>query len=597
MIFKKSCLVLVGLVFTACGGGGGTGGTVNTSNLPTNSSIKVSLTKTSNKPVSKITHTVSSNPNKIHPKAICGDVSKAEPKVTVSYAINQSVNTVNKVTSNDTSNKTTATISGKITFDSIPFKTGGRLGLDYDAKIVKNVRGATVQIVNASGTTVGTTTTDVNGDYSITVTEDEVKVRVLAQLYKAPSSGESSWNFQIKDNTNGDALYVMEGSLASLGTTGTQIRNLNAASGWGGSSYTSTRAAAPFSMLDVVYEAIEKVTSAQSDAVFGSLDVFWSKDNIASSGNKNLGQITTSHFDGTALYILGKENSDTDEYDTAVVAHEWGHYYEAKFSRSDSIGGSHGSADMLDIRVAFGEGFGTAFGCIIINSNLYLDSSGTRQETTGVFSDVEAGGSRTNPGWYNEASIYSILYDIYDSDNDVGDTLSLGFTPMHQALIGAQKNTAAFTSIFSFIKVLKDENPSSAVAIDALTSNESIAPITDIYGTGRTNRAVNANPLYSTLTEGGSIGIVLDYSATATSTDNMLGRYNFVKFTISNPGTYTIDLSQIAGSAALDPDMSLYKEGSTTAIAEITNEGTTDTISVDLTAGNYRMAVIVYTSN
>jgi len=67
--------------------------------------------------------------------------------------------------------------------------------------------------------------------------------------------------------------------------------------------------------------------------------------------------------------------------------------------------------------------------------------------------------SSDNPGWYSEASVYRILYDLYDDHDDGADRLSLGFAPMHKVLIDAQKNTNAFTSIFSFITALKAQNP------------------------------------------------------------------------------------------------------------------------------------------
>ena len=426
---------------------------------------------------------------------------------------------------------TNVVLSGTVTYDFVPFGNGLNSGLDYNNMSHKKVRGVVVDIVDASGVIIGTTHTDSNGFYSVSVTGTSAKVRVSAQLLQAVSAGNSSWNFQVKDNTNSNALYVIEGSLASLGTSGTQTRNLNAPSGWDGTSYSSTRVAAPFAILDVVYEAIQMVKGAQNDAVFAPLNIFWSKHNIAASGNTSLGQIITSHFEATGLYILGAENSDTDEYDRAIIAHEWGHYYEANFSRADSRGGGHGGGDILDIRLAFGEGFGTAIGCMINGSPLYQDSSGISQHTTGVFANLENGGSRRNPGWYSEASIYSILYDIYDNHDDAGDTLSLGFAPMHRVLIGAQKNTNAFTSIFSFITALKAENPGYEAEIDAITANESIAAITDIYGTGRTNRVLeNANPLYAELPVGGSVDIVTNYSASATYATSALGIFNFVKF-------------------------------------------------------------------
>lgn len=450
-------------------------------------------------------------------------------------------------------------------------------------------------MVNSDGTVVASTTTDASGAYAVSATGITLKVRVSAKLYKAVNFGESSWDFQIKDNTNSDALYVMEGSLASLGTTGTQTRNLNASSGWGGSSYSSTRTAAAFSMLDVVYQAIEKITTAQSDAVFPSLDIFWSKNNIASSGTKSLGQITTSHFDGTALYILGAEDSDTDEYDTAVMGHEWGHYYESKFSRSDSIGGSHGGEDMLDIRLAFGEGFGTAIGCMIIDSHLYLDSLGSEQGNTGVFTNLEDGGSTTNAGWYNETSISRIIYDVFDSDDDTGDTLSLGFSPIHNIFTSAQKNTEAFTSIFTFITALKSENQGNDAAIDAITMNESIAPITDIYGTGRTNRLTqNANPLYADLSVGTSVDIISNTTDAGTFRSNKLGAYNFVKFTIDTERTYTINVTHTGGSGTPDPDIYLYRGLLETSV---TATGTSESLSTTLESGTYRMAIHEYNGN
>jgi len=490
-------------------------------------------------------------------------------------------------------------LSGTVSYDFVPFGNGLNAGLDYENMRHKKVRGAIVKIIDAHGKVVATTTTDSNGSYRVNVIGSDVKVRVLAQLKKAPHKGQASWNFQVKDNTNNDAIYAMEGRLASLGTSGKQMRNLNASSGWDGRSYSSTRVAAPFAILDVVYDAVEMVKEAQSDAVFAPLDIFWSKHNVAASGSERLGQIITSHFDGKSLYILGAANSDTDEYDRAIIAHEWGHYYEANFSRADSLGGSHGRGDMLDIRLAFGEGFGTAIGCMVNKNPLYIDSYGSRQHQS-FGADVEAKSpSSDNPGWFSEASVYRILYDLYDNHDDGTDTLSLGFAPMHKVLIDAQKNTKAFTSIFSFITALKAQNPDYEDEINAITSSEKIAPINDIYGTGRINRREeNANPLYAELPLGGAVDIVRNYSADATDPKGTLGAYNFVKFTIPSGGEYTFTIREVKGSGRvdpnLDPDFFIYKGSSNQPIASATAERTTDSLTTTLSAGTYRMAVIVY---
>jgi len=611
MIFKKSFYFLFStiLVFTACGGGGSSKKTESTTApILSNHSAVIATNSVAISTISFANAGDAVTSCSVTPALPKGLSLRSNCSISGTPTVNQSVTTytvkgsnaggsdratVNLSVVEDTESE--VTLSGKVTYDSVPFASGGLSGLDYNNIVKKPVRGAVVEIVDDSGKTVGTTSTDANGNYSFKVKGTKVKVRVLAQLYKKVSNGKSSWDFQVKDNTNNEALYGMEGALASLGSKSTQTRNLNASSGWGGNSYTSTRVAAPFSILDVIYKAVQKITIAQSDAKFAPLNIFWSKNNISSaSENAAIGQIITSHYDGTALYILGKENSDTDEYDTVIIGHEWGHYYEATFSRSDSIGGMHSGGDELDIRIAFGEGFGNAMGCIINDTPLYLDSSGAAQGTTGVMMDLENGGTGTNPGWYSELSISRILYDVYDNHNDVGDIISFGFTPLHKLFIDAEKNTPAFTSIFTFITALKNENPGNNAAIDALTLNESIAPINDIYGTGRVNRVGNANPLYSILSVGNSADFVTNYSAVASSQGNKLGAYNFVSFTIPSAGTYTIEVSQLGGGGTPDPDMFLYYGSSNQPVAVAEAYGETDSITEFLEAGTYRMAVIVY---
>ena len=602
MMLKKSLYSLFGvfLLIGCGGGGGGSESTEPTATIfaPNFSDLNVTLAKDTLYSSIKIPNSGSDATScEVSPALPSGLVLQSDCSISGTPTVNQSASSYflvgrntkgesNATISIEIKDAVTATISGKATYDYVPPTSNG---LDYANTVQKSIRGAVVEIVDSTGNSLGTTTTDVNGNYSISVTGTTAKVMVYAKIYKAPSLGASSWDFQVKDNTNGDALYVVAGELHPIGTT---FPDLNAPSGWGGSSYTSTRSAAPFAILDVIYSAVSKITAVQSDAVFPPLDIFWSKNNI-SSATKDVanGQIITSHYSqaDNAFYILGAEDSDTDEYDSAIVAHEWSHYYEDKFSRSDSIGGAHGSGDMLDMRVAFGEGFATAFGCMLIDNNLYIDTQGRQQKYAGV-SDVEDSSSpKNNPGWYSEASIYRILYDIYDSNDDTADTLSLGFAPIHNVLINGEKNTEAFTSIFSFITELKNANPGNDTEIDTITSNESIANITDIYGTGRTNRTENANPLYTHLAVGGSASISPDYSATSTSELNKLGVYNFVEFTISSRGNYTISAtSDNSGSNLI---FEVYPAGSNSIVLSSSGSGSSVSGSANLSAGKYRMAI------
>ena len=237
-------------------------------------------------------------------------------------------------------------------------------------------------------------------------------------------------------------------------------RNLNAPSGWGGSSYTGTRAAGPFAILDVAYTSVQTLVAADAAINMPAMQFFWSINNRPAQGNVSDGDIGTSLFTIVGgvptVMILGAADTDTDEYDTHVVAHEFGHYFENSLSRSDSIGGSHGSGDRLDMRVAMGEGFGYAFAGIMMQDPNARDSSGAGQ-STGFNIDVEENNT-TNPGWFSEASVQSIIYDIYDSAVDSNDVIAAGFQPIYDTLTSAAyKNNDQMMSIYPFIDIIKNE--------------------------------------------------------------------------------------------------------------------------------------------
>ncbi len=276
----------------------------------------------------------------------------------------------------------TVQISGKVEFQRILDKT---TGLDYTNPVVSPVRKAKVEALNGAGTILTSATTDTSGNYTLTVNSNtDVKIRVKAEM--------PDYQLTVVDNTSSGALYSLDGSLTSSGTANS-TRDLLATSGWNGTAYSSNadRKAAPFAILDSMYLSSKKIQDANPAATFVALPVNWSVNNVPSGGNKALGQISTSHYSAGNLYILGKENTDTDEFDDHVMIHEWGHYFEDKFSRSDSIGGSHGDGDILDIRLAFGEAWGNALSGMVTDDPMYIDTTGNAQSITAT--------SRASASW------------------------------------------------------------------------------------------------------------------------------------------------------------------------------------------------------
>tara|TARA_R110002096_G_scaffold2619_5_gene13565 strand:- start:1471 stop:5682 length:4212 start_codon:yes stop_codon:yes gene_type:complete len=471
----------------------------------------------------------------------------------------------------------TVTVSGQITFSEIPHGTPGT-GLDYTAIVAMPARLVTVQLIDATDdvTVLESTTTDTNGDYSMTVDANiDAFLRVPAEMVNAGPA--PSWDFRIVDNTTDpDAQYVLDSGDFNTGAAN-QVVNLLAETAFDGTDYT-VRNGAPFAILDAIYDAFQAVLAADPSVDFVPLDTHWSINNVAVSGDPEIGEIGTSFYRGgnpiDGIYLLGSEDGDTEEYDQHVIVHEWGHYFEDTIARSDSIGGAHGGGDILDIRVAFGEGWGNAWSGIAIGDTTYLDSFGTNQGLSGGF-DVEDGtllnGANPAPGWYSERSVQELLYDFVDSNSDGADTTSFGFGPIYDVFIDQQSTTTAFTSLFSFVNALKSDRPADAVAIDALLVSQSVDSVTDDFGDGQsTNDAGSTDsfPIYATATvNGGAVNVC---SEDQFGGMNKLNTIRFVRLNIPIAGTHTFTATatDIPTGETTDPDMWLRQPPSS-AIFEV----------------------------
>lgn len=480
-----------------------------------------------------------------------------------------------------------AIISGTITYDSVTHSQQGNL--DYNSIVSKPVRGATVQLVDNGGSVLDVTQSDDNGNYQLDTNVNlAVRVRVLAE---ANQTGSPAWDISVVDNTNSGALYSMQGAVAVVAATA-ETRDLHASSGWGGSSYSGTRVSAPFAILDNAYTAAQLVVAVDNTVQLPPLTLNWSRNNVPTPGDVSVGQITTSYYSNGNIYILGAENVDTDEFDAHVVVHEWGHYFEDRLARADSIGGSHSGGQRLDPRVAFGEGWGNAWSAMALDDPLYRDSLGN-QQGSGFAIDIEAN-AQTNAGWYNEGSVQSILYDLFDANDDGNDNLTMGFAPIYQVLTGEQSNTEAFTTLFSFIYYLRQENVADQAAIDAIVSGQNtVSSSIDIYGSSETNNAGNATtvlPIYTAMVPGATPQLCSNNSFAVSGDEyNKLGARRYIALTISQAGAY--NFSMVSTNNSGDPDLYVYRRG-----VRLNCDGTSDgcssgvgseSFSLSLAAGEY----------
>jgi hypothetical protein len=82
----------------------------------------------------------------------------------------------------------------------------------------------------------------------------------------------------------------------------------------------------------------------------------------------------TCHTTGR-IFLLGVPD-DTDEYDNAVISHEFGHYLAWAVSRDDTPGGAHDGTP-TDPRLAWSEGLATWIGLILLDETIYIDTKAT----------------------------------------------------------------------------------------------------------------------------------------------------------------------------------------------------------------------------
>jgi len=452
----------------------------------------------------------------------------------------------------------TVTVSGTVSYEFVP-PNGSCTALNFGATVTRPIRGATVQLINSSTSVpISSMASGANGSYSFSNVPQNagVRLRVRAEL---KDGGAAGWDVDVRDNfiagasdldnpappaLTSRALYVLDGSSFNTGTSDL-TRDLTAATGWGGSSYTGSRSAAPFAILDTIYTGMQFVRVADPNASFPALDVFWSVNNTAASANFDItaGEISTSSYypDFDMMFLLGDVMDDTDEFDDNVVVHEWGHYFEDNLSRSESGGGAHTLGESLDATVAFSEGWGTAIAAMALNEPIYCDVGVVGFDIETVSAGVK--------GWYNELSVMTLLYDLWDTNNDGTDNGSIGFGPIYNVMTGPQAVTESIATLFSFAAELRSSLNAQGVALlDSQLDRENVVSgaALDIWATNESNDAGVADvlPVHTPMVADGSVvNICVNSSLDGLNRHgNNIGEDRFLRITVPADDEYDVSV-------------------------------------------------------
>jgi hypothetical protein len=443
-------------------------------------------------------------------------------------------------------------INGRVTFDRVPFSPNLGLGLDYSSQYAVPARGVVVEAITATasgcnGGVLDTTITDGDGWYELTpVSTANVCVRARAQLYRAADMYSAvNWNIGVADNTDSDKLYVLNESSAASAAARPR-RDLHAASGYSNGAYTGTRAAAPFAILDTACKAMNGLIAINPEAQFGALTYFWSTQNTSdSNGTLAQGKIGGPFFSSSAvaIYLRGDAAVDTDEFDETVIAHEFGHFVTYRFSRSDSIGGDHSLLDYEDPRLAFDEGWATAFASLVLNTPIYRDSNQLTSSSTFAhefFFDVQRRyGPQVPTGWFSEMSVQRALFKI-GADSSFGG-LGVGIGGLLQTFSGVYKTSPALASVFSYASQLKSDQPiATANAIAQILNAEAInGDSVQPFAETETNaiNIVGDLPVYQEIST--SNGRQTICSGNDYGTINTLSNRRYLRFDVNMAGNYS----------------------------------------------------------
>lgn len=359
-------------------------------------------------------------------------------------------------------------------------------GVDYDVSAAHKydkesleifpVAGVPVEMIDANGDVIATTISDADGFYEFSTAPESTTVRVVvkAQLEKTrttPGVG-AQYSFAVRDNTSsGDVKKLYELTSAPV-TIKPEEESENEFDITAKIGFDSTgkvvageeRESGPFSILRIVKSAADKLEAMNPNIEMPPLNLYWSTKNVATSGDISLGQIGTSYYSGNGLwqgvFILGKADSDTDEFDKGVIGHEFGHYLQAQLSYSDSPGDSHSYDEFKDASLAYGEGYGTAVGGLLSGSHYYCDSSGEQQgdgSCEDLTAPIEEG--RAN-GFYSEETVIKLMYGI-------GTLNGKGFTEFFDA-VSKMRSGLHSATIFTFLDHYLKENSDVETEVKAL---------------------------------------------------------------------------------------------------------------------------------
>lgn len=513
------------------------------------------------------------------------------------------------------------TISGTAQYRKRKILVNGTLSSSANLDL-KSIRRAEVIVTNSAGARVFCTETSNTGTFSVVLPINSGTYTVSVN-----SRGSNSYvNASILSDPTNNIYYALAGTVAS--SSDSSIGLIAEVSGelLGGA----------FNIFDVIVRANDFLRERTSgcDTSFSGCAPFTVAPKVYAYWAKGLNPGTyvgtssslSFYLTGKSqLYILGGSNgnvnsADTDHFDDAVIAHEYGHFIDDRYVKSDSPGGSHNGNSVIDPRLAWGEGFADFFGSAVSGygasdgNPVYADTSGNGDGTATslIFYNIETHSAgyddppdaNSGEGNFREFAIARALWDIADGsttnaslpNTDTNDSGSSASTLVNQdnvfhqywhVFTGSFKSSSRLFRNFGLFMQLLTPNPTNMTNYLATNLQKQKNDQSDysgylyVCGAGDT---FNITPATST----GAIDTIEETSS------NQWASNDFFRFAYSG-GAATLTIEPTSATA-VDLDIYVYRDGykfgdSSTMVAIGNTTSSSDSASMNTSAGTYMVNI------
>ena len=461
------------------------------------------------------------------------------------------------------------------------------------------IAGAEVVVKDAAGNVVQCSNVDSSGNISLTLPRSAASYTVSVNSRASNSLLKAS----VLSDINSNVYYSISKSITLDGSSATH--NLGQITAYARQSESSAMEGAAFNILKKIYQANAYIRTqiSQSSWVAEKVTVYWKAGFNPYSYYGFANSPLSFYVSGERkLYILGGLNgdvktSDTDHFDNSVILHEYGHFLEDVYSKSDSPGGSHNGNSITDPRLAWSEGWGNFIQAAVQGTNYYSDSSGFCNDTVessgascalNIYFTMDGSGatatmdsvSVNGEGVYREISATRTLYKTIASPISTTTSSLRAAIPFSEIWnvfsgtgTGFASSSVRFRNAGKFVQLLDTVVNTSTysanqAAWNAIITNEKQAINSKYYADPVTAMASgscvdgSSNPKFPI-----ALSPVQDYSASCSGcikTANKFHSNDFYEYYYNGTSNVQISISYTqSGVQTIDLDLIIYKSNYT----------------------------------